>query len=254
MSMQTRRNPFLLLPFIVLFSVACMCGLGSAPEAGAPAPQATQPAAEEAPAAVEVAGTPTLSVVFNVVGDPPQPAIPEQRLLTLEFPPQIRAGDSDVIRLTLEIDEAGMLTPTAQIDGNVVTGQTIEIPNLYETHHVTAEARLDLAGLEVRPPGVISEPLLAGESVTFFWSVRPAETGVYRGTVWLHLRFVDKVSGEESRKAVSAQTVELEAVDFFGLSANFARATGAVGTLVGGVLGLPFIGDILKFIFRRRKK
>lgn len=253
MKNSSSRTLIPLIAFITLISVACMCGSGAAPESSAPIAQETAPAAE-APADGEAAPTPTASVSFNVVGDPPQPAIPEQRRLVLEFPPQIRAGDSDLIRLTMEVDEAGNLTPTALIEGNVVTGQTIEIPNLFDTHNVTAEARLDMAGVEVRPPDLISEPLTPGESVTFFWSIRPYETGVYHGTVWLHLRFVDKVSGEPSRKTVSAQTVELEAVNFFGLSANFARATGAVGSLIGGVLGLPFMSDILKFVLRRRRK
>src|SRR5215207_4419081 len=64
------------------------------------------------------------------------PALPERRRLTVEFPPKMRAGDSDVVRLTLEVDDLGNLTPTAQIGGNEVTGEVIELPNLYESHHV----------------------------------------------------------------------------------------------------------------------
>ncbi len=67
----------------------------------------------------------------------------------------MRAGvESDVVRLTLEVDDLGNITPTAQIEGNVVVGETIEIPDLYETHNVTAEARLDLAGMQVQPAEV----------------------------------------------------------------------------------------------------
>ena len=67
--------------------------------------------------------------------------------------------------------------------------------------------------MEVRPADLVSEPLSPGSSVTFYWSIRPPDAGVYHGTIWLHLRFVDKSSGEESRKAVSAQIVEIEAVN-----------------------------------------
>jgi hypothetical protein len=130
----------------------------------------------------------------------------------------------------------------------------IELPDLYETHNVTAEARLDMAGMEVRPPGSILEPLKRGQSVTFYWSIRPPETGVYRGTVWLHLNFADKSTGEASRIAVSAQIIEIEAVDFFGLPLNVARTSGVVGSVVGGVLGFPFLENILKFLIKRRKK
>jgi len=88
----------------------------------------------------------------------------------------------------------------------------------------------------------------------FFWSIRPDEVGIYRGTVWLFLRFVDKVSGEESRRAVSAQIVEIEAVNLFGVPARVVRVVGGVGSVVGTVIGFPFFEDIIKFLFKRRRK
>lgn len=180
--------------------------------------------------------------------------MPERRRLTLEFPPTMRAGDADVVRLTLEVDDLGHLTPTAEIGGHEVTGEVIEIPNLYQTHHVVAEARFDIAGMEIRPTDLISEPLTQGTSATFYWSIRPQEVGVYRGTIWLYLRFVDKSNGEESRKTVSAQIVEIEAVNLLGLSGEFARTTGVVGSIVGTIIGFPFFEDIVKFLYKRRSR
>jgi len=182
------------------------------------------------------------------------PALPEQRRLTIEFPPRMRAGDSDLVRLTLEVDALGNITPTAQIGGNVITGQVVDIPNLYESHNVIAETRFDIAGMEIRPTDLVSEPLSPGNSVTFYWSIHPPQTGVYRGTIWLYLRFVDKLNGAESRKTVSAQMVDIEAVNFLGLSANFARTTGVVGSVVGTVIGFPFLEDIVKFILKKRSR
>jgi hypothetical protein len=183
-----------------------------------------------------------------------QPALPERRRLTLEFPPRMRAGDSDLVRLTLEVDDLGNITPTAQTEGNVITGQVIEIPNLYETHNVIAETRFDVAGMEIRPAELVSESLSPGSSVTFYWSIRPPEAGVYHGTIWLHLRFIDKSNGVESRKAVSAQIVEIEAANFLGLSGNLARTTGVVGSVVGTIIGFPFLEDILRFILKKRNR
>lgn len=221
------------------------CAVAASPVAQPPADSGSQPAATfMAPQATQAASTAET-----------QPAIPETRRLTLEYPPKMKAGaESDVIRLTLEVDEQGNITPTAQVQGNVIAGEVIQIPNLYETHTVTAEARIDMAGMDIQPPGAVFEPMAPGQSVKFFWSIRPQETGVYRGTVWLHLVFVDRISGAESRMAVSAQVVEIEAVDFFGFSVNLARTSGVVGSVVGGIVGFPFLEDIVKFLFKRRRK
>ena len=227
---------------LILVVLACGGAPASSPEESSPTfvPAPTQPV-------VAFTSQPTQIAVA--------PAILETRRLTLEFPSKMRAGvEGDIVRLTLEVDDLGNITPTAQIQGNVVTGDVIEIPDLYDTHNVTAEARLDMAGMEVSPPESIFEPLKRGQSATFYWSIRPQETGVYRGTVWLHLNFTNRSTGEESRIAVSAQIVEIEAVDFFGLSVNFVRTSGVIGSVVGGVVGFPYIEDIIKFLFRRRKR
>ena len=232
--------------FSFFILVLILAALGCATPAGVP---------QEAPAAPVVAVTSAVqpTQITSQAEAPVPPAIPETRRLTLEFPMRMRAGvESDVVRLTLEVDDLGNITPTAQIEGNVVVGETIEIPDLYETHNVTVEARLDLAGMEVQPFESIYEPLKKGRSATFYWSIRPQETGLYRGTVWLHLNFVDKSTGEADRIAVSAQIIEIEAVDFFGLSVNLARTSGVVGSVVGGVIGFPFIEDILRFLFKRK--
>ena len=240
----------LLIGLIVLCGCAAIYFLSSLNFGGS----AATPPPEE-PADAEPTESLSLTAVLPETPEvTAQPAIPERRRLTLEFPPQIRAGDSDLVRLTLEVDDLGNLTPTAQIGGNVVTGEIVEIPNLYETHQVIAESRFDLAGVEVRPPDVVSEALSPGSSVTFQWSIRPADVGVYRGTIWLYLRFMDKHSGEESRKTISAQIVEIEAVNFLGLSGEFARTTGVIGSVVGTIIGFPFFEDIIKFILKRRNK
>jgi hypothetical protein len=180
------------------------------------------------------------------------PAVPETRRLTLEYPLKIKAGaGSDVIRLTLEVDSLGNITPTANIDGNVVEGEVIEFPNLYDTHNVTAEAQFDIAGLEVKPAGITYQPLKPGEKLDFYWSISAQNVGTYRGTIWLYLNFESRSSGEKSRIPVSAQVVEIEAVDLFGFSVNFVRTSGVVGSVLGIIVGFPFFEDIVKSIWGR---
>jgi len=258
MTRRPRLIPLLAALMLITAGLAC-----SQSQSAAPAPTS----AAEVPTAVEVPGdgpseSPTETaprptpegpgVIPTVL--PAQPAIPERRRLTLDYPPHIRAGDSDIVRLTLEVDDQGNITPTASMEGNVVTGGVVEIPNLYETHTVIAQARLDLAGVEVSPPGETSAQLVPGQTVSFFWSVSPREAGTFRGTLWLHLRFVDKVSGEESQRPISAQTVEIQGTNFIGLSGNVARTAGVIGSVAGTVIGFPFLEDILKLLWKRRKR
>ena len=158
------------------------------------------------------------------------------------------------MRLTLEVDELGNITPTAQFEGNVVTGEVIQFPDLYESHHVVAESRFDIAGVEIRPTDLINIPLAKGQTATFIWSVRPPDVGSYRGTIWLYLRFVDKLNGEESRLTVSAQIVEIEAVNLVGLSGSAARTAGFIGSIVGTVIGFPFLEDMVRFLYSKRRQ
>ena len=257
-----RRTFFLLLVGMILFAASLACGLSSAPVASSQpiglqqtqiAQMNTQVAALSTPTAEEypliIGGQPTSAPTVA-----PQPAIPESRRLTLEYPPNIRVGDSDVIRLTLEVDTLGNVTPTAEIRGNLVSGKIVQIPNVYDTDNVFAEARLDIAGPHVQPPDIQSESLTQGQPVTFYWSVQPTSVGTFRGTVWFYLRFVDKVSGAESQQTVSAQPVQIEATNFFGFSGGAARTAGGIGSIIGAVLGFPFASDILKWLYGRLKK
>lgn len=283
------RSIFLVLAAVIAVVFLSSCGGGSlateepATEAATEAPpdsptstQAVPPTSTLEPILIET--TPTLLPIFTQsagnptpitplpltpispfftppAGGESAPALPEFRRLTLEYPSSVKAGaESDVIRLTLEVDSLGNITPTAEIGGNVVEGEVIEIPNLYATHIVTAEAFYEVAGLEVKPSGSTFQPLKQGQPVTFYWSIRAQEVGTYRGTIWLYLNFEDRSSGEKSRGAVSAQIVEIEALDFFGFSTNFVRTSGVVGSVLGSILGFPFFKDIVYFLFRRLRK
>jgi hypothetical protein len=183
------------------------------------------------------------------------PAIQEPRLLSLEWPARLRVGDSDTIRLTLEVDETGSITPTALIEGHETRGERVLIPNLYDTHTVMVEARLDIAGLTYTPTSEVIESLLPGQSVKFFWSIKPQEVGRYRGTIWLHLHYLPKEpDGQEARLALSAQLVEIEAVNFLGLGGGAARVTGWLGAALGSILGLDKLFDLAVGLFKRQRR
>ncbi|HWQ83389.1 MAG TPA: hypothetical protein VN363_02415 [Anaerolineales bacterium] len=205
-------------------------------------------------------GEPTRAVeplpIIETPANTSMPAIQEPRLITLEWPARLRVGDSDTIRLTLEVDETGGITPTALNAGNETRGERVNIPDLYDTHNVMVEARLDIAGLTYTPTSVVIEPMQPGQAVIFFWSVQPQQVGKYRGTVWLHLHYVPKTpAGQEARMALSAQVVEIEAINFLGLSGNAARVTGWVGAALGSIISLDRLYDfVIRLIKRSRLK
>ncbi len=173
---------------------------------------------------VTIVAVPPLHPAFALT-----PAIQEQRQLTLEFPLVIRAGDADVIRLAFEMGDVGTLNPGGSF------------PNVFGTHHVMVEARLEMPGVDIRPDTTISETLLPGQKVTFYWSVLPAEVGKYKGTVWFYLRFIPMQGGDEQRLALSAQQIDIEVTSILGIKADLARWLGVGGTLLGLFLAFPYL-------------
>lgn len=247
--MSSRLSAFRLLPVFLLFLpfAVLLAACGMPAQTHADLPTLPPPPASPTPERPEQPLQPPLFI-------PVSPAVPERRLLSLDYPAFVRLGDAERVYLTLEVDAQGNLTPTARAGGNVVQGEVIEIPNVYDTHHLWAEARLDLAGVMVKPADIVSETMFPGQAITFYWSIQPQAVGNYKGTVWLYLRFIPKNGGPESRRALSAQLIEIEAVTFYGLKADAARWLGLAGTTLSAVVGFPFFKDIVKWLFSRRKK
>jgi len=257
-----RRNFWLLLAGIILIAASLACGLGVIPIRSAPPLDSQQTQITQVNTRAAVVFTPTAEELPLIIGSQatsaptavPQLDFPESRRLTLDYPPHIRVGDSDVIRLTLGVDTLDNVKPTAEVQGIIVGRKIVQVPNVYDTQNVFAEARLDIAGLNFQPPDIQSESLMQGQAVTFYWNVRPTNVGTFRGTVWFYLRFVDKISGAESQQTVSAQPIQIVANNFFGFSGGAARAAGGIGLVVGVVLGFPFIDVIVKWLYGRLKK
>jgi hypothetical protein len=238
---------------VFLFLLATV--LGGCAVAG-PVPQAASGKATPAAPGVQMTLVRKPTATVRPAHPPQAPILQEHRLLSWEWPAVIRVGDSDRVRLTLEMDQAGKVTPTAEVSGNPIGGQPVYVPDLYDTHNIVAEARLDLAGMVISPEGTIDEPLTRGQTITFYWSIRPSEAGNYEGTLWFFLNLVPKKGGDTIRQPIMAQRVNIEAQSIFGLSGNTVRIAGAAGSVVSAVLGFPFLENILALVWRRlqRKK
>jgi hypothetical protein len=149
---------------------------------------------------------------------------PEARQLRLDWPENLRMGEMQEIGLVLESQTA----VEALADGM----------NIYEDYKVLLEARLEIPGVPVAPPGEYSQPIKQGQPVEFEWQVHPSEQGYYQGQVWLHLLFVPYDSGDIQRQLLSVQEIPLRAVGLKWPSLAAAQVIGIVGIVIGGVLCL----------------
>lgn len=166
--------------------------------------------------------------------------------IQIETPRYLRAGDAEIVRLLLLPVSEPPETPQAApptLPGDV------SFPNLLAASTMVAEARLDLAGVEIRPEQTISEPLLPGKPALFFWSVRASQAGEYSGVAWLHLRILSAEG--ESVIPLSAQEVRLQVRTLWGLSADTARWLGLFWGVLTFLLGFPYLRDIVLW-FRHR--
>lgn len=186
----------------------------------------------------------------------PEPAKGELRRAVLDWPASVRVGDSRRANLTLEV-----VVPAVQpsLEGRPSARPTeppplVVIPDLYERYDVRAEARLDLAGVELRPEGTILQPLRPGEPVEFTWSISPRAVGTTQGTLWLYLNLRPKKGGENQQMTLLARPVELRAVNVWGLPAGVVRWGSAVGMLISLLFAAPFTERLLLMIWKRVRR
>lgn len=185
-------------------------------------------------------------------GETPQPQLLERRLLVLEWPQTLREKDSDLIMLSITMDEAALATATLTIPEPSDEGTPVEFPDLYETHNVFAVARLDMVGLEA-DRNDMREQLRPGRPVTFYWSIRASEAGRYRGVVWLHVEMVPKNGGNVEEILLLARPIEINAVTVLGMPGDLARILGMLGVFVSTVIGYPLIQKWIESWQNRRK-
>jgi hypothetical protein len=185
------------------------------------------------------------------------PAVLEERRLTLEWPSTLRqAEENRYVQLTLAVAEHGEITPTLSVEGDETSDEPVLIPNVYDTHNVMAEARLDIAGLAVAPDGLTSLSLRPGEAVTFRWNLRATEIGAYRGTVWLYLRYLPLDGSPETRDALKALDIDIHVVNFLGIGGPAARLMGVAGMIACGLFGINDLISGVRWLRRwmRRKQ
>ncbi len=178
----------------------------------------------------------------------------EPRTLTLDWPRRLYQGDSDWVRLDLTVDDQGRLTPTVARPGREVRVTPVPVPDLYETHLLILQARLDAAGLHVAPSGPLTETLTPGRPVTFLWTVRGEEPGRYQAVLTLQLRLEPKAGGPVKTLSLAQEVLPLEVVNFLGLSGFWVRMLGTLSGLLSLVLVIPDLLDLWERLRGRARR
>ncbi len=153
------------------------------------------------------------------------------RQLTLLFPAHLRLGESGEVQLKFAP------SPLAE-------AQT-EAADIYATHTILAEARLELSNGILASPDKVQASLPRDAIVTFRWQISPAQGREIGGEALLTLYYFPLDGSPTQDRLISAQKLKIGVTSFFGFSIQTARWIGLVGLAVGGI----FIWKA-----RRRKK
>jgi hypothetical protein len=261
-----------ILPAVLLLSCAAACG-AAAPRTQAPAatkapaatsapavatrapePTAVQPAtagATESPAPTATMRLPVPTATPAALPATPQPTpVSEERIVELEWPAQMRLGDSDTIRLALIPSKGGYVVraefPEHQTESG---GVDIARPGGYD---LMASARLDAAGFDISPQGDQAQELPLDSTVTWRWTITPRTGGQHRVALILSLRWIPQSAnaGPIRETEIFSRALTVGVNSMLGLTTLQAGIVGLAGMMLGGSLGLP----LAWYFIRPRKK
>jgi hypothetical protein len=175
----------------------------------------------------------------------PTPIV-EERFIEVEWPPNMRLGDSDIVRLSLIPAESGYL-PQVEFEDHELDVDPAEIP-FRSGFEAFAIARLNAVGLNFSPSGDQAQRILQAQTLNWRWSISPDNAGRHRLSIQLSIRWEPLGEGRVEEVNIWDTGIELQVSKPLGIGAPQARMLGAVGILVGGAMALP----LAEFAARRR--
>jgi hypothetical protein len=184
---------------------------------------------------------PTATPPEPVEGPPPQdtavptPAIQQEpRVVELEWPPHMRLGDSDLVRVSLIPSEAGY-TLTTEFQGNDVVTKSVQVKRP-EGAAVSVIGSLQGVGFSIMPASEQRIALPKEEPATLRWSISPKQAGQQRLTLSLLFEWAQGGSTFASAQAFSrGMNVQVDSI--MGMTTAQAGTLGVMGLALGAGLG-----------------
>jgi hypothetical protein len=167
--------------------------------------------------------------------------VPEERVAELEWPPRMRLGDSDVVRLSVIPAEDGLIVTTEFPDHRTITGTVaLAQPSGYD---LVLSARLDGVGFDLSPEGDQRQDWMPGETMTWRWTISPNRAGQQRLSATLALQWLPQPGNPNSARRLTVFTrgLDVRVTTFLGLTSTQAILTGVLGLFLGVVLNLPLV-------------
>jgi hypothetical protein len=190
-----------------------------------------------------VAGTPIPATQAPAVSA--TPAI-EPRVVEVEWPPEMRLGGSDLIRLSV-IPAAQALEVITEFEDHTTVTHEVSIEHA-AGFDLYAIARLDASGFETSPEGEQTSALFPGQATTFRWTIRPRDQGQQRVALNLRLRWSPQPGNPLPAREFALYdrgfTIQVNAL--LGLTTREFALAGVAGLVFGGTLSLPLAVHALR--------
>ncbi|MBI5052098.1 MAG: phosphotransferase [Chloroflexi bacterium] len=172
--------------------------------------------------------------------------ITEKRIIELEYPAQMRLGDSDIIRIALIPSKDGFTVTTEFPDHQVVTDTvTVARPGGYD---LFAVARLDAIGFDLSPQAEQTQVVNPEDRVTWRWSLTPRSAGQQRLSISIKLQWRPQPNNPNPIRetTIYSKGLTVQVTSFFGLTARQAAMMGMIGLGIGLTFSLPLAASLLR--------
>lgn len=163
------------------------------------------------------------------------PYMMASRQVVLEQPISMRIGETELISLVFE----PVLTQPSS------SSQLMEITYIYDRYNIMAEARYEVAGITLFPANPTRELMPAGQTVKFKWHISTHDSGSYKGTIWLSLRFLPLDGSQAIQIPIYIRDMTIQTTSLFGMNEAIAYFAGGTGIVLAGVLVL---GDVIRLM------
>ena len=234
-----KARTLLLLLLLALFLAAC----GGDMPGAEPSPTEELPAAGEEEEPATTAPPPTTVAVTPIATQEGALATPAalEHMAEVEWPPRMRLGESDVVRLSLLPSEEGYVVTTEFPEHRIVT-ETLALEQR-AGYEMLAVARLDGVGFDLSPQGEQPQDWQPDWPLTWRWIVSPRSTGQQRLSVNLAIQWRPEPGRSLPSRQVNAfsRGLDVQVVSLLGLTTGQAMMMGIVGLLLGLTLTVPLM-------------